>query len=136
MPEVSSEVRTRQQPVDIPSPLAPLPQSTLARRRRLLRWGGLATFLVGVGLSVIPGPKGSSHTVSTNIENGVKTQVHQYFFSRHYGVPFSTGRADYNDDGSIKDFRIEADNFLGNLGVALVIVIGASIFLGRKRRNE
>src|SRR4051812_8730085 len=119
MPELSSDVRTRQQPVDMPSALSPIPHATLIRRRRLLRWGGLATFLLGIGLSVIPGPKGSSHTVSTKIENGVTTQVHQFSFSRHYGVPFSTARTDYNDDGSIKDFRIEADKFLANLGVAL-----------------
>lgn len=136
MPELTSDIKTRQQPVDMPSGLAELPPATLARRRRLLRWGGVFTFLVAVGLSVIPGPKGASDTLITRDDNGAKTQVHQFFFSRHYGLPFSTGRADYNDDGSIKDIRIKPEAFLGNLGAALVIVIVASILLGRKRRDD
>jgi hypothetical protein len=136
MPELSPEVRTPQQAAGMPSAVLPLPPATLTRRRRLLRWGGLATFILGIGLSAIPGPKGSSHTVTTSVDNGARTQIHQFFFSRHYGLPFTTGRTDYNDDGTIKDFNVEAEGFLGNLGAALVMVIAASIFLGRKRRTD
>jgi len=136
MPELSSDVRSRPQPVEGPSAVAAVPQATLARRRRLIRWGGLATFVLGIGLSAIPGPKGSSHTVTTEVENGVTSQVHHFSFTRHFGVPFTTARLDYKDDGSIKDFTVEGDTFLGNLGAALIIVIGASMFLGRKRRDD
>src|SRR6185503_5257 len=126
MPEVYTDYKTRRQPIDAGSALAPLPPTTLARRRRLFRYGGLVTFLLAVGLSLIPGPKGSSHTITPTVEHGVKTQVHQYFFSRHVGLPFTTGRADYNDDGSIKDISMNGDGFLGNFCVALALVIGAS----------
>jgi hypothetical protein len=136
MPQLFSDIRTRQEPIDMPSGLAALPPATLARRRRLLRWAGVFTFLVAAGLSAIPGPKGASDTITFRNENGAKTQVHQFFFSRHYGLPFSPARADYNDDGSIRRVSIKPEAFLGNLGVALVIVIGASIFLGRRRRED
>ena len=82
------------------------------------------------------GPKGASDTLITREENGAKTQIHQFFFSRHYGLPFSPARADYNDDGSIQRVSIKPEAFLGNLGAALLIVIVASIFLGRKRRDD
>ena len=136
MPELSSDVRSRPQPVEGSSAVAPVPQATLARRRRLIRWGGLATFVLGMGLSAIPGPKGSSHTVTTEVENGVTSQVHHFFFSRHFGLPFETARLDYNDDGSLKDLSVEGGGFLENLGAALVIVICTSMFLRRKRREE
>src|SRR3954468_11897959 len=98
MPEVQTDYRKREK--DFATATASsslLPATTIARRRRLLRWGGVMTFLLGVGLSVILGPKGSSHTITSIEENGAKTQVHQFFFSRQLGVPFQTGRADYND---------------------------------------
>jgi hypothetical protein len=136
MTELHTDYKTRQQPIEYASALAPLPAATLARRRRLMRYGGLMTFLLGVALSAIPGPKGSSHTITTSVVNGVKTQVHQYFFSRHLGLPFETGRIDYNDDASIKKVVFKGDGFLGNIGLAFAIVIGASIFLGRRRRND
>ena len=94
------------------------------------------TFVLGIGLSAIPGPKGSSHTITTEVDNGVTSQVHHFNFSRHFGVPFETARLDYKDDGSIKSFQAEGVAFLENLAVALVIVIGASLFFGRKRRND
>lgn len=136
MTELSTDYKTRQQPIESPSALAPLPPTTLARRRRLLRYGGVVTFLLSAALSAIPGPKGSSHTIVQSDVNGVKTQVHQYFFSRHMGLPFQTGRADYNDDGSIKNVAFHGEGFLANLGVAFAIVVGASIFLGRRRRDD
>ena len=136
MPELRTDYKTRQQQVDFGSGLSTLPPATVARRRRLLRWGGVMTFLLGIGLSVIPGPKGSSHTITAVEENGAKTQVHQFFFSRHLGLPFQTGRADYKDDGSISDVTFHGEGFLGNIAVAFAIVVGASIFMGRKRRGD
>jgi len=136
MRELKTDYTIRQAPIEMQSALAPLPSRTLARRRRLMRWGGLAAVLLSLGLSAIPGPKGSSHTVETRTENGVSTQVHQFFFSRHVGLPFTTGRADYNDDGSIKRVSMYSDGFLGNLVVALAMVIGVSIFIGRRRQDD
>src|ERR1043165_4376776 len=140
MREVETDYRTREQPVaqasEVVSVPMPLPPKTLARRKRLMRYGGLITFVLALGLSAIPGPKGSSNTVTYSTDHGVKTQVHHFFFSRHVGLPFTTGRADYNDDGTIRDIRIEGDGFLGNFVVALAIVIGASIFIGRRRRDD
>lgn len=136
MTELHTDYKTRQQPIESASALAPLPPATLARRRRLMRYGGVVTVLLAAALSVIPGPKGSSHTITPSVVNGVKTQVHQYFFSRHLGLPFETGRIDYNDDASIKNVVFKGDGFLGNIGVAFAMVIGASIFIGRRRRDD
>lgn len=116
--------------------LSALPAATIARRRRLLRWGGVMTLILGIGFSVIPGPKGSSHTISSVEVNGTKTQVQQFFFSRHLGLPFQTGRIDYNDDGSTKNVVFHGEGFLGNIAVAFAIVVGMSIFLGRRRRDD
>src|SRR3954464_4268864 len=127
MPELRTDHKTRQQQVDYASAVSTLPAATITRRRRLLRWGGVMTFFLGVGLSVIPGPKGSSYTSTAVEENGAKTQVQQFVFSRHLGLPFQTGRADYKDDGSIKDVTFNGEGFLGNIGVAFALVVGASI---------
>ena len=136
MTELQTDYKTRQQPIDYGSALAPLPPTTLARRRKLLRYGGLMAVLLGLAISAIPGPKGSSNTISHTTVNGVKTQVHQFFFSRQLGLPFQTGRADYNDDGSIRRVTFHGEGFLGNIGVAFAIVLGASIFIGRRRRDD
>ena len=136
MPELDTEYKTRQQPIDVASGLAVLPPKTLARRRRLLRYGGVMAFLLSAGLSAIPGPKGSSDILKMSNENGAKVMVHQFSFSRNLGLPFAAGRAEYNDDGTIKDIQIEGPGLLGNFGVALAIVIGASIFIGRRRRDD
>ena len=88
MPETFTDYKTREQPVDPaagPRPLAPLPEKTLARRRRLIRYGGVMTFLLAIGLSAIPGPKGSSNTITFVTERGVRTQV------RRYASSFSVG---------------------------------------------
>src|ERR1043165_7670635 len=103
MSELQTDYKTRQQPIDVASGLAPMPARTLARRRRIIRYGWLATLLPGLGLSAIPGPKGSSHTVKSVTVNGGTVQVHQFDFSRPIGLPFATGRASIADDGSIKD---------------------------------
>jgi hypothetical protein len=138
MPELYTDYRTRQPPIDSGSGLAPLPlpRATLVRRRRLLRYGGLLAIALGMAMSTIPGPKGSSHTIKPVMDHGVKVQVHEFFFSRHYGLPFPVARVDYNDNGSIKNLSLKFDNFFGNLGVALVTVIAASIYLGRRRRDD
>jgi len=136
MPELHTDQKTRQPSVDFTSAVSPLPPTTIARRRRLLRWSGVMAILLCLALSAIPGPKGSSHTITPSIENGVKTQVQKFFFSRHIGLPFQTGRADYNDDGSIRDITVHGDGFLGNFVVAFLIVIGVSIFIGRRRRDD
>jgi hypothetical protein len=116
--------------------LAPLPEKTLARRRRLIRYGGVMTFLLAAGLSAIPGPKGSSNTITYVSERGVQTQVHEFFFSRHLGLPFQTGRIDYKDDREIRSVSFKGPGFLGNLAVAFAMVVGASIFIGRRRRDD
>lgn len=142
MPELHTDDRTRQQPAyggtgwHEGTGLLPLPAKTLARRKRLMRYGGLLAFVLSLGLSAIPGPKGSSNTISIRTEHGIKTQIHEFYFSRHFGRPFTTGRLDYNDDGSIKNIRFEGDGVLGNFVVALAIVIGASIFIGRRRPDD
>src|SRR4051794_24278961 len=139
MSEQHTDYRERERPIDSASErgaLAPMPAATLLRRKRLIRYGGLVTFLLAVGMSAIPGPKGSSQTVESTVDGGVKTQVQRFFFSRHVGLPFATGRADYNDDGTIKDVSFHGSGFLGNFLLALAIVVGASIFIGRRRRDD
>ena len=139
MPETFTDYKTREQPVDPaagPGPLAPLPEKTLARRRRLIRYGGVMTFLLAIGLSAIPGPKGSSNTITFVTERGVRTQVRQFFFSRHLGLPFTTGRIDYEDNGAVKKVSVKGPGFLGNLGVAFAIVVALSIFMGRRRPDD
>lgn len=139
MPDSSTDYKTREQAVDpaiATAALAPLPEKTLARRRRLMRYGGVMTFFLAVGLSALPGPKGSSRTVTYVTERGVKAQVQQFFFSRHLGLPFQTGRIDYRDDGEIKSVKFEGSGFLGNLAVAFAVVVGASIFIGRRRPED
>jgi hypothetical protein len=116
--------------------VAELPEKTLARRRRLIRYGGIMTFLLAVGLSAIPGPKGSSNTITFVNERGVQTQVRQFFFSRHLGLPFTTGRIDYEDNGAVKKVSVKGPGFLGNLGVAFAIVVALSIFMGRRRPDD
>ena len=139
MPDSFTDYKTREQAVDpaiAPGALAPLPEKTLARRRRLIRYGGVMTFFLAVGLSALPGPKGSSQTISYVTERGVQTQVRQFFFSRHLGLPFETGRIDYQDDGEIRSVRFDGSGFLGNLAVAFALVVVASIFIGRRRPED
>ena len=139
MPETYPEYKTREQPVDAAAghgALAPLPPKTLARRRRLIRYGGVMTFLLALGISAIPGPKGSSDVTTYVTDRGVKTEVRQFFFSRHLGLPFTTGRIDYEDDGSVKKVVVKGPGFLGNLAVAFAAVVVMSIFMGRRRPND
>jgi hypothetical protein len=96
----------------------------------------MVAFLLTIGFSAIPGPKGSSHTITYASDRGVTTQVHHFFFSRHIGLPFTTGRADYNDDGSIKSIKFEGQGLLGNFLVSLAMVILASVFIGRRRPDD
>jgi hypothetical protein len=139
MPETHTDYKTRAQPTERATggvAVAPLPEKTLARRRRLIRYGGVMTFLLAIGLSAIPGPKGSSNTITVVTERGVQTQVRQFFFSRHFGLPFTTGRIDYEDNGAVKKVSVKGPGFLGNLGVAFAIVVALSIFMGRRRRDD
>jgi hypothetical protein len=139
MPETYPDYKTREQPAEAAlghGALAPLPEKTLARRRRLIRYGGVMTFLLAMGLSAIPGPKGSSDTISYVTERGVKTEVRQFFFSRHLGLPFATGRIDYEDNGAVRKVAIKGPGFLGNLAVAFAIVVALSIFMGRRRPTD
>jgi hypothetical protein len=136
MTELYEDYRARQQPIDASSALAPLPAKTLARRRRMIRYGGLMTVLLTLGLSAIPGPKGSSNTTEVVTDHGTTIQVRRFFYSRHVGLPFTTGRADYNDDGSIKDIKIEGSGFFGNFWVSLATVIVIAILIGRRRRDD
>ena len=139
MPETYTDYKTREQPVEAApghGALSPLPEKTLARRRRLIRYGGVMTFLLAMGISAIPGPKGSSNTITFVTERGVQTQVRQFFFSRHLGRPFTTGRIDYEDDGSVRRVSVKGPGFLGNLAVAFAMVVVLSIFMGRRRPND
>ena len=136
MPELYEDYQTRQQPIETSSVLEPLPAKTLARRRRMIRYGGLMTVMLTLGMSAIPGPKGSSNTTDIVTDHGVSTKVHHFFYSRHIGLPFTTGRADYNDDGSIKSIKVKGEGFLGNFWVSLAIVIVSAILIGRRRRDD
>jgi hypothetical protein len=139
MPETYPDYKTREQPVEAApgyAAVAPLPEKTLARRRRLIRYGGVMTFLLALGLSAIPGPKGSSDITTYVTERGVKTEIRQFFFSRHVGLPFATGRIDYEDNGAIRRVSVKGPGFLGNLAVAFSIVVVLSIFMGRRRPTD
>jgi hypothetical protein len=139
MPETHTDYRTRAEPSERATgwvALAPLPEKTLARRRRLIRYGGVMTFLFAMGLSAIPGPKGSSDITTYVTERGVKTEIRQFFFSRHVGLPFATGRIDYEDNGSVRSVSVKGPGFLGNLAVAFAAVVVLSIFMGRRRPND
>jgi hypothetical protein len=133
MSEVSSELKTRQAPAAMPSALEPLPVATLARRRRLVRWSALLVFLGGIGLSVIPGPKASSHVIHTETDNGVTTTTHKFTYNQPYGVPFVVARAELDDQGGIRRFEIPGTGVLGNFAVSFGIVFALSAFLGRRR---
>ena len=138
MPELDTEYETRRtasQRATESRGLEPLPARTLARRRLLYRYCGPLTFVIGLGLSVIPGPKGSSHTVETKTEHGLTTQIHKYAFTRGIGVPFRTGTAVYGDD-AIDNIRIEGHGFFGNCAVALGIVMVGAVVVGRRRRDD
>jgi hypothetical protein len=138
MPDVYSDLKTRQQPIEAVSgaALAPIPATALAWRRRAIRLCWVMTFIGGLGLSAIPGPKGASDTITYSDEGGRKVQVHKFFYSRHYGVPFHVARADLDDAGKIDDFTIKGDsNVFGNFAVAFVISVGLLFWRGRRRRD-
>ena len=137
MTEQSTDYKTRQQPIDAAETgLAPMPVATLKRRRRVLQFGWLGVFVLGLGFSAIPGPKGSSETISYVGEGRAQTAVHEFYYSRHLGRPFTAGRIDLNDDGSVKSVSMKGDGLLSNFGVALLIMIGVSIYIGRRRRDD
>jgi hypothetical protein len=136
MPELYEDYKTQLPPIDAPSALEPLPAKTLARRRRMIRYGGLMKVMLTLGMSAIPGPKGSSNTIEILTEHGMTTQVRHFYYSRHFGLPFMVGRLDYNDDGSIRNVSAKGEGFLGNFWVSLAIVIVSSILIGRRRRDD
>ena len=109
----------------------------IQRRRRLIHLIGLVTFLGGIGLSAIPGPKGSADAVSQVKENGVTTTVHKFSYYRPYGAPFPVARAEFNETGGgIKRFEMTGDGAFGifaNMAVAFALALGASLLLGRRR---
>jgi hypothetical protein len=139
MSEFTSQVKTRQQPgiaATEPADVAPLPPATLVRRRRLVRFAALMTFVAGFGLSAVPGPKGSSHQQVTQTDRGVTTVVHKFAYYRPYGVPFVVARAELGESGEIKSLAMRGEGtvgILGNLAVALGLVIVLSLLLGRRR---
>ena len=136
MPQLTRDYKPLDQQFDMQADLVAMPKATLVRRRRIMRFGGVVTILLAAAVSVVPGPKGSAHTVHSVIENGSTTEVHRFEFSRRLGVPFSPGRVNYADDGTIKDISFSGEGFLGNLGVAFATVVVASIFIGRQRRDD
>ena len=138
MPDVYSDVKTRQQPIDVPSAsaVAPISPESLAWRRRAIRLSWVMTIVGGLALSAIPGPKGASDTISISEENGRKVQIHKFFYSRHYGVPFHVARTDLDDAGNVNNFTIKGDSGLfGNFAVAFVLSIGLLALWGRRRRD-
>jgi hypothetical protein len=136
MPRISQDLEPRRQQFESSGSLAALPVATLARRRRILRFGGFFTLLLAIGLSVVPGPKGSSETIELVTERGITSQVRRFTFSRRIGIPFSPGKVSYAEDGSIENVSFSGEGILGNLGVAFALVVGASIFMGRRRRDD
>ena len=140
MSEITSQVKTRQQPgVEAPvaGGLAAIPQATLARRRRLVNLAGILGLVGGLGLSVIPGPKGSSYVKITETEQGVTTVVHKYTYHQTYGVPFVVARAELDEVGEVKKLSIDGKDALGivgNMAVAIGTVLILSLFF-RPRPN-
>lgn len=139
MPDVYSDIKARQRSVDAASalPLAPIPPAALAWRRRAIRLCWLMTFVGGLGLSAIPGPKGSSDTITYSEEGGRQVQIHQFFYSRHYGVPFHVARVDLDDAGNMKNFTVKGDSgVFGNFAVAFLLSVGLLTLWGRRRRRR
>ena len=137
MPDVYTDHRTLEQGFQSPAALAPIPAATVARRRRALRLCLFLTVVGGIGLNFVPGPKGSEHTVSTVTVNGVKTQIHKFAFSRPYGMPFVVARAELDDDGGMKNIKVNASTgVFGNFAVVFAIAFGLLALLGRRRRND
>jgi hypothetical protein len=140
MSEYSTPVKTRQQPgIDASEPddLAPIPPAALARRRRLVRLAGLLTFVGGLGLSAIPGPKIGTQTRITETENGVTTVVHKFSYRRTYGMPFPVANAEFDEGNEIRKLGVEGEEvfgLFGNLAVAFGIVIVGSVVIGLRRR--
>ena len=112
----------------------PISGRTQSHRRRLIRLYGTLTLIGGLALSAIPGPKGSSHTITTSTENGVSTQVHRFSYYRPIGFPFVTGEATLSESGALMDVSVKPGNVLANLVVSLLVAIGLSLFIGRRRR--
>jgi hypothetical protein len=138
MPDVYSDVKTRQQPADLSSAsaLSPIPPAALAWRRRAIRLSWLMTFVGGLGLSALPGPKGSSDTVTYSEDGGRKVAIHKFTYIRNYGVPFHVARVDLDDAGNMKNFTIKGDSGLfGNFAVAFAISVGLLMLWGRRRRD-
>ena len=138
MSELLSQEKTRQHAgFDEASPtdLAPLPPLALARRRRLVRLAGLLTLVGGLGLSAIPGPKGSSHVQITETENGTTTVVHKFSYYRTYGVPFAVAKTEFDESGEMKSASVQGENFVGlfgNMALALAIVLAGAFVLRRR----
>ena len=138
MPDVYSDVKTRQQPIGVPSgsALEPIPPAALAWRRRAIRLCWLMTFVGGLGLSALPGPKGSSDTITYADDGGRQVAIHKFNYIRNYGVPFHVARTDLDDAGNITNFTIKGDSGLfGNFAVAFAISVGLLMLWGRRRRD-
>jgi hypothetical protein len=138
MSQITSQVKTREQrggEVPAAAGLAPIPQATLARRRRLVNLAGILGLIGGLGLSTIPGPKGSSYVKITETERGVTTVVHKYTYHRTYGVPFVVARAELEENGEMKKLSIDGKDSLGivgNMAVAIGVVLILSLFFRRR----
>jgi hypothetical protein len=97
---------------------------------------GIIGIVGGLGLSVIPGPKGSSRETITEREQGVTTVVHKFTYHRTFGVPFVVARAELEEDGEMKKLSVDGKDALGivgNVAVAIGMVLVLSLFFGRRR---
>jgi hypothetical protein len=103
-----------------------------------VRLGGLVTLIGGLALSAIPGPKGSSHIQITETEHGVTTVTRKFTYHQPYGVPFTVVRTEFEESGESRSVRVdgkEALGFIGNLAIALGIVVVFSMLVSRARRR-
>jgi hypothetical protein len=143
MSEISSEVKTRQQPrldaAGVPAGLVAISPTTMARRRRFVRVGFLLSILGGLGLSATPRPTYGDHEVKTATLDGVTTQVHEFNFRRDFGIPFTTVKTAIGDHGELKSVSADGAGMVGILGnmlAAAALVIGGSMLIQRRRRGD
>jgi hypothetical protein len=135
MSELYSDSKTRVATEFVQSPLAPLQEAALARRRRLVRYMAALTFIGGLGLSAIPGAKtGVEHRITSSNDRGARTQVHEFSFGRGYGFPFRTAQSQIAPSGEVERVSLHPEGVLGNLAFALAGAISLSILLNRRRR--
>ena len=141
MSEISSEVKTRQQPkldsAGARGALAEISPATLASRQRFVRVFFLGMILGGLGLSAIPRPTYGTNVVKTEISDGVTTQIHEFTYQRNFGIPFPTVATQLQDTGGgIEKLSIDGNGFLGIVGNMLVagaLVLGLSVLIRRRR---